>query len=213
MTYKHLIINNLCLKFKSNQTIGLKYVLWLTVLLFCLSSSGKGQRKLREVDNSDYKVYTSFFTTEKLPTIEIPQFFENAIKARKVFENTVVTKEINPSELSKVFGEQFYSLIKDYKKNNTTEYIVKQKIKVPYLTILTKAEKEKRLSDKLVEVPSHLTGEYVSLSRVGFNKTSDRALFHIIWNGSAVTSYYVIMQKQNNKRGIIKVEMDDMIIF
>jgi|GEM_PF-2396415 len=213
-------INHYCSKYESNVLFGLSRWFWLIVLIQCFSIQGKCQSgendKLKEVSKWDYAVYTSFFATEKLPAIELPRFFEQAVKARKVYENTVIAKAIKPeeiAELGKTFGEGFDSLYKDYKNNNTDEFIVRERILAPDLTILTKAEKGKRLSGKLVEVPSHLTGEYVSLSRAGFNKKGDKALFYITWSGSAVTSYYVMMQKQDNKWVIKNVEMDNMIIF
>lgn len=194
--------------------------LWITVMACCFFFPVKGQtadnNSLKEVDSMDYQVYTSFFATEKLPDIELPQFFQYAFKARKIYGNTVIAKEIKPNErdfLLKSFGEQFNTLFNDYRKNNRVEYLVKEKINVPDLTILTKEQKEKMFSGKLVEVPSSVTGEYVSLSRVGFNQARDKAFFHLNWSGSATTSYYVMMQKQGNEWVIKKVEMDDMIIF
>lgn len=191
-------------------------ILWI----YCFSIQGMGpsheNAKHKEVSESDYTVYTSFFATEKLPSIEIPQFFEDAVKTKKVFENTVVAKPIKPEELSELSGtfvNEFSSIVTDYLKNNTTEFIVREKILIPDLTILTKAEREKRLSGKLTEVPTQLTGEYVSLSRPGFNKEGDKALFYIVWNGSAVAGYYVLMQKQDHKWIIKNVKMDNMIIF
>ncbi len=210
-------INHYCSKYESNVLFSLSKWFWLMILIYGLPIQGKCQSgendKLKEVSKLDYAVYTSFFSTEKLPAIELPQFFEHAVKARKVYENTVVAKAIKQEELAelgKTFSEAIFT---DYLKNNTSEFIVKERILVPDLTILTKAEKEKRLSGKLVEVPSHVTGEYVSLSRAGFNKKGDKALFYITWNGSAVTSYYVMMQKQDNKWVIKNVEMDNIIIF
>jgi hypothetical protein len=200
--------------------MGLKGEVCLTVLICCLSIQGMSQKtdnnKLKEVDAMDYEVYTSFFAAEKLPAGELPQFFDDAVKARKIYGNTVMAKEVKPNEtafLQKSFGEQFNSLFEDYRKNNRVEYLVKERITVPYLTIMTKEQKEKMQSGKLVEVPSQLTGEYVSLSRAGFNKAKDTALLHIDWSGSAATSYYVLMKKQDNKWIIIKAEMDSMVIF
>jgi hypothetical protein len=194
--------------------------LWLVALICNLSIIGKGQQSdnigLKEVDKMDYVVYNSFFTTEKLPAIELPQFFGYVAKARKIYGNTVIAKELKPKELvffNQSFGESFNCIYEDFRKNNKVEYLVKDGIMTPDLTILSKEQKEKMLSGRLVEVPSHLTGEYVSLSRVGFNKEGDRALLHITWNGSAVSSYYVMMQKQDNKWEMINVEMDNMIIF
>jgi hypothetical protein len=220
MTNIQANIDNHCLKYMSNLPLGLRRGLWFTALICCFSIPGKGQpsenSKLKEVDAMDYEVYTSFFATEKLPAGELPQFFDDAVRARKIYGNTVIAKEVKPNEiafLQKSFGEQFNSLFEDYRKNNKVEYLVKERILVPYLSIMTKEQKEKMQSGKLVEVPSQLTGEYVSLSRAGFNKSRDNALLHINWSGSAATSYYVLMRKQDNKWIIIKAEMDDMIIF
>jgi len=207
-------------KYVVNPLVSIRTVLWQTALICCLSIPGNGQQTnsngIKEVEKVDYEVYTSFFTTEKLPAIEIPQFFEYAAKTRKIYANTVIAKDLKPDELAflrQSFGEQFNSLYENYRKNNRVEYLVKDRIRVPDLSILSKEQKEKMFSGKLVEVPSHLTGEYVSLSRVGFNIARNTALFHLSWSGSASTSYFVKMQKQNNRWVIVKVEMDDMIIF
>jgi len=65
----------------------------------------------------------------------------------------------------------------------------------------------------LSEVPANVTGEYVSVSGIGFNDAKDTAFFRITLNSSAVTSYYVMMQKKENKWVIVNAIMDNMIIF
>jgi hypothetical protein len=172
--------------------------------------------ELNELENLEYAVYSDFFGTEKLPSFKLPQFFEHAIKARKIFEITITPKHLKQDEsasFKKKFGKEISSSLKDFKKRNAKECLVKDKIMVSGMTIFRKEQRDSLLSKGLSEVPSHVTGEYVSISRIGFNEVKDTALFYIIWNGSAVTSYYVMMQKLKDKWMIVNVSMDNMIIF
>lgn len=202
--------------------------IWLSVLVGSVSFPGKAysllndkasfqtNKDLKEIENLEYDVYTDFFSTEKLPAIELPQFFEHAVQCRKIFETTDLAKLIKQDELSslkKFFGVAVSTSLNDYIQKNTTEYLVKERMKVADLTVFTKEQRDKLFSGGLSEVPSHVTGEYVSVSSVGFNAKKDTAFFRIVWNGSAVTSYYVMMQKKENKWLIINTTMDNMIIF
>ena len=215
---------------QDNLKIGLIRILyiWLTVFvgfasfpqkafsLFSHETTFQIDLGLKEIDSLEYAVYTDFFNIEKLPPVEIPQFFKHAVGARKIFGNTITEKELKPDELSyilKSFGEAIIKPFEDYRKKNSEEYLVKDRIMVPGVTIFTKEQRDKLFSGGLSEVPSHVTGEYVSVSRIGFNQEKDTAFFKIIWNGSAVTSYYVMMQKKGTKWLIVNLIMDNMIIF
>ena len=215
---------------KNETGFGLKTTLyfWLALFFCAVSISGKGyslnnnrassqdNKNLKELDNLEYAVYTDFFGTEKLPISEIPQFFEYTIKSRKIFENTFPGSDVKPevkSTLQKLFSEAVTAPFDDFIQKNTTEYLVKDKIQVPDMTVFSKEQRAKLLAGKLYEVPSHVTGEYVSVSRIGFNKKKDVALFRIIWNGSALVSYYVMMQKKENKWLIVNIGTDKMIIY
>lgn len=202
--------------------------IWLSVLVGSVSFPGKAfsllndkasiqtNGDLKEIDNLEYAVYTDFFSTGKPTTFELPQFFEHAIQCRKIFGTTDLAKQIKQDELSslkKFFGVVVTSSLKDYIKKNTTEYLVKERIKVADLTVFTKEQRDKLFSAGLSEVPSHVTGEYVSVSRIGFNEAKDTAFLRITLNSSAVSGYYVMMKKNENKWMIINAIMDSMIIF
>jgi len=66
---------------------------------------------------------------------------------------------------------------------------------------------------KLRDVPSRRMSEIVYLSRIGFNKAKNTAIFYVIHSGSPRTSYYVLMEKTDNKWVIKNTVMDNMIIF
>ena len=202
--------------------------LWLSVLISSVSIPEKAysrfygkpsfqdNKTLKELDDLEYDVYTDFFGTENLPTFELPEFFQHAIQARKIFGTTDLAKQIKQDELSslkKFFGKAVNTPLKDFNKKNTTEYMVKDRMKDSGMTVFTKEQRNKLFSGGLSEVPSHVTGEYVSVSGIGFNEAKDTAFFRITFNSSAVTSYYVMMQKKENKWVIVNAIMDNMIIF
>jgi hypothetical protein len=171
---------------------------------------------LKELDDLEYAVYTDFFGTENLPTFELPEYFQDAIQARKIFGTTELAKPIEQDELSllkKFFGKAVNTPLKDYNKKNTTEYMVKDRMKDSGMIVFTKEQRDKLFSGGLSEVPSHVTGEFVSVSGIGFNETKDTAFFMITLNGSAVTSYYVMMQKKENKWVIVNAIMESIVIF
>jgi hypothetical protein len=63
----------------------------------------------------------------------------------------VIAKEVKPNEiafLQKSFGEQFNALFEDYRKNNRVEYLVKEKIRIPYVSVMTKEQKEKMQAEE-----------------------------------------------------------------
>ena len=142
--------------YASNVLFGLSKWFGLMLLIYCFSIQGMCQSgensKIKEVSHKDYAVYSSFFATEKLPSIELPQFFQYAVNARKVYEHTVVAKATKPEGPAES-GEEYNSIFKDYLKNNTTVFIIKERISVPDLNILTNAEKEKRLSGDWLRFP------------------------------------------------------------
>ncbi len=215
---------------QDNLKIGLIRIpyIWLSVFvgfasfpqeafsLFRREATFQFDKGLKEIDSLEYAVYTDFFGTGKLPAIELPQFFEHAVQARKVFGTTDLVKKIKQEELlslKKFFGRSVNIPLLDCQKKNTTEYLVTDRMKVADLTIFTKEQRDKLFSAGLSEVPSHVTGEYVSVSRIGFNDVKDTAFFRITLNHSAVTSYYVLMLKKENKWVIVNAIMDNMIIF
>lgn len=193
------------------------------ILLFVLSLLptvfGRAVPKpIKEISADEYKVFTDFFNTEKFTGIDVPQFFEYVYKGSVVFEKTTILEKKETKTLGNLresFGNGVTELINDFKINNKEQYIIKEKILVQRLSVLTEKKQEEAIKDskELSEVPSRRMSDIIYLSGIGFNKAKNAALFYVLHSGSPRTSYWVLMGKSNNKWEIKKAVMDNMIIF
>jgi hypothetical protein len=175
-------------------------------------------KPIKEISADEYKVFTDFFNTEKFTGIDVPQFFEYVYKGSVVFEKTTILEKKETKTLGNLresFGNGVTELINDFKINNKEQYIIKEKILVQRLSVLTEKKQEEAIKDskELSEVPSRRMSDIIYLSGIGFNKAKNAALFYVLHSGSPRTSYWVLMGKSNNKWEIKKAVMDNMIIF
>ena len=173
---------------------------------------------MREIGDDEYEVLTDFFSTEKMPEIELPQFFENVIKGRSVYEKTLLGEKLDREslkDLEKVFGKLDSFLIQDYQHKNMMEYAIKDRILVPYLRIFSEQQGKNAFRDlgNGLERFSERRSGIMYLSRIGFNREKNNALFYVSQDASPGTSYFVLMEKTDKKWAIRNAVMDKMIIF
>jgi hypothetical protein len=172
---------------------------------------------IREIGDDEYEVLTDFFSTEKMPEIELPQFFENVIKGGSVYEKTLLGEKLDGEslkDLEKVFGKLDSFLIEDYQHKNMMEYAIKDRILVPYLRIFSEQQRKSALRDMGTRLDrfSERRSEIIYLSSIGFSKEKNTALFYVSHAASPGTSYFVLMEKTDKKWVIKNAVMDKMII-
>jgi len=185
---------------------------------FTPSVSDKADGKpMQEISDDEYKVFTGFFSTKKMPGIKLPEFFSYAVAGRTIYEKTLMSKKLKQDSLNyltKTFGSNVVPLIEDYERKNVEEYAIKDRILVSRLAILSEHRMKEiwgpRGPRSLSDVPFK---ELVYLSRVGFNSEKNAALFYVVWIGSLRTGYFVLMDKEDNKWVLKNVVMDSMIMY
>jgi len=97
-------------------------------------------QQLKEISTDDYRVYTDFFTAEKLPNITFPDYFENVLKENIVFGKTLANKKTDNNtlnKLKKLFDTGIETAFADYKQKNAVEYLVKDRILMHRLIIIS----------------------------------------------------------------------------
>jgi hypothetical protein len=177
-----------------------------------------GSEQIREIGDDEYEVLTDFFNTKKIPEIELPQFFENVIKGRSVYEKTLLGEKLDGKslkDLEKVFGKLDSFLVEDYRRKNMTEYAIKDRILVPHLQIFLEQQRKNALRDMGTRLDrfSERRSEIIYLSSIGFSKEKNTALFYVSHAASPSTSYFVLMGKTHKKWVIKNAVIDKMIIF
>lgn len=174
-------------------------------------------KRIREISDDEYKVFTDFFSMKKMPEIKPPEFFRYVVEGRTIYEKTLMSKKLEHGSLDylkKTFGNNVQILIDDYERKNVEEYAIKDRILVPRLAILSEHRMKEiwgpRGPRSLSDVPFK---ELVYLSKVGFNSEKNAALFYVVWIGSLRTGYFVLMDKEDNKWVLKNAVMDSMIIY
>lgn len=167
----------------------------------------------------EYAVYAALFAVKAPGGIDSPQFFDAVPEGRTVSGTTLELKSpgdaVWPVE---GFGPVDKALVKDYRAKNAKAWPIKGPIAVQGLVILTPEELDARLKAAMAdpgETEGHLglTGTFVSLSRVGFNKSGERALLSaaVTWPRAMRAQYLVLMKKTAEGWGLENVMMEGLI--
>lgn len=166
-----------------------------------------------EISSLDYEVYTDFLRAGKLLVKETPPYFEEVFQEYSVLDrtslNTTLDKQ-SSSQIIEAFGPSASGLVNDLKNNNVREYLVKDKIYIPMLRILP--QKSISLSRGLSENSLAGRSSYLAFSRVGFNADKTLAFLYVGHAGNPITSYFVLMAKEDGRWVIKNVSMDKMLI-
>ncbi len=160
-----------------------------------------------EITDEEYKVYTDFFSAEEVPRIDSPAPLPFPSQGTLVYEKTTSGKKMNlgdPQNLEKSFGKIDASLIDNYRVRNMKDHQIKDKIFVDKIKIFTEANREeirkqgglgKGFSQEFMR-RYPFAGEIIYLSRVGFNKEMNNALFYAgSSSGLTGAGYFILMEK------------------
>lgn len=170
-------------------------------------------KSVKEISEEEYKVFTDFFKISENSVTVFPEYFDNVFHINSVSAITLKAKKPNYKMMKKFLGDGYKPLYKDYLMKNALEYLIKDKILIPYLSVVS--EKKKKMINNenyLSETPSRMS-EMIYLSRVGFNSTKTRALFYISVYTAPGTSYFVVMLKIGDKWVYENSIMTEMLIF
>jgi hypothetical protein len=169
------------------------------------------------VADGEYEVYTALFAVKAPGGLNSPQFF-SAVPEGRMVSGTTISLDDPEDRIWPVegFGPIDKNLVKDYRAKNAKSWPIRGKIKVEYLVVLTPEELDARIKAAAEEPGGHPFGVsdgFVSLSRVGFNKTGDLALLSAAHTtpGSMRAQYLVLMKKGASGWGLDKVVMEGLI--
>ena len=169
-------------------------------------------KSVKEISEEEYQLFAYFFSTSKSDKkLRFPEYFTHVLDAKVISSHTLVAKKGDNKELFKMLGEDAKTLTGDYLRKNSFEYLIKDRIMVSGISILSEQQRKKEIG--LREVPSARFRELVYLSRVGFNLAKTRALFYVSVASAPATSYYVVMQKKGDKWEYEDALMAEMLIF
>lgn len=178
------------------------------VLFFCIALMALptwAAEVLPEIGDDEYRVLTDFFASEA-PKTKLPEQFDYVIKSRAIAERTggtIALDELWLQRLNTHFGALDAGLIADYRARNTRPALIRKRIVVPHMTLVPDEERtaapvmqERIGSLKLPGLHSH----FVRVSRIGFDATKEKALFHVsLTGGGPSTGYFVLMTQADGK--------------
>jgi len=173
-------------------------------------------KPIAEVSHDEYEVYADFFSTDReaMSGFEIPPYFTNTYRARHVYYETSTRKNLEKETLKFLlenFGTLDKSLMRDYIEKNKEIRILRDRMVVPWLQIVQTNEPY-REGLRGEEQPLTVFSDEVFLSRIGFNKKQDTALFYVSQNGAPMTGYFVLMVKKENRWVIKNAVLEDLKI-
>lgn len=169
-----------------------------------------------EITPIEYEIFNSFFSAAASEYNTLPAFIPGALLSGKILGSTSPASGLTRIELTnlqKTFGRQFLPLYRSYLENNRIEYRIKDRIMVTGLSIFSKKQHDRIKAGQLLGSLTGLNGEYISLSRPGFNETHDQALFHLSWSGSLMANCFVLMEKSGADWQIVATALDDRMMY
>lgn len=165
----------------------------------------------------EYEVMTALFAVKAPGGLDSPQFFDAVPDGRIVDGTTIALKDpkdrVWPVE---GFGPVDKSLVEDYRAKNLKAWPIRGRIKVEGLIVLTPEELDARLKSAAEDPEGYhfgLSGGFVSLSRVGFNKAGDLALLSAAHTSPHAmrAQYLVLMKKTAAGWDLDKVMMEGLL--
>ncbi|HOW84554.1 MAG TPA: hypothetical protein P5119_04275 [Candidatus Aminicenantes bacterium] len=168
----------------------------------------------------EYEVYAALFRSKAPGGLDSPQFFEAVPEGRLVYGTTIaLEKPDEPVWPVEGFGPADEALVEDYRTKNAGPWPLTDRIMIKDLEVISPEEAESRLSASL-EGPDRsedgfvaLRGGFVSLSRVGFDRTGSRALLSAAHTspGAMRAQYLVLMKKGASGWTLDKVVMEHLL--
>jgi len=172
-----------------------------------MTSVDTGPADKDEITEEEYSVYTDFFKTKHMPEIDSPVPLDFPAEGGLVYEKTSDGKKITAETIEaieKSSGKPDHSLIESYNSRNAKGYSLKDKILVNTVTILTEERMEeiRKKGDLGKGFAQELTrsypleGKIIYLSRIGFDREMNNALFYAgSSSGVMGGSYFILMEK------------------
>ncbi len=199
--------------------LGLVVLALLPAVSGCSRSSGKAPAGKDPIPAAEYQVYAALFGVQGPSGPEAPQFFGDVPKCRLVAGPTLaVEKPLPDSWPGEGFPPRGSDIVRDYLAKNEKAWPLLGPIPVPDLTVLSPEELETRLSaiglrEGVDTGALRLSGGFLRLSRVGFNRAGSLALFSVAQTepGTMRTQYIVLMKKNAGAWELEKVAMEGLI--
>ena len=172
------------------------------------------------VPAGEYEVYAALFRSKAPGGLNSPQFFESVTDGRLVYGTTIVLeKPDEPVWPVEGFGPSDEALIEDYRAKNAKPWPLTDRIMVKDLEVISPQELDSRRPTS-PEDPGRREDEFIawrggfiSLSRVGFDRTGNLALLSAAHTtpGAMRAQYLVLMKKDASGWTLDKVVMEHLL--
>jgi len=209
------------LKFDAPESAAGKYRPVFEAVVASFSPADKDQSIPSDpIPAGEYEVYAALFRSKAPGGLNSPQFFE-AVPAGRLVYGTTIALEKPDEQIWPVegFGAANEALVEDYRTKNARSWPLTDRIMVKDREVISPEEVESRMSaslegpDQRAEALVALRGGFVSLSRVGFDRTGSLALLSAAHTspGAMRAQYLVLMKKGASGWTLDKVVMEDLL--
>ena len=171
------------------------------------------------IPDDEYEVLTAFFKSPPPKGSDVPEYFDATVAGRYLVGRTLAPRQARTATWpSTALGELGAELIEDYWEKNRKEWLLTDRILVPHLRVVSSEEVNAQLSAGLKGSGGSDRrlhgGGIVYVSRIGFNRAKDAALFGVAVNYPRAMGarYLVLMQKQDGAWRLVRAAMESLII-
>lgn len=205
------------------QRLAVHYRPHFEVLTASFAPTDRSAAAADPIAADEYAVYAAFLRSRPAARPNGPQFFEDVPRARLLVGHTLALGKDagKPDWPARDLRGVEPDLAADYRAKNAQEWVLTDRIDVPDLAVISRKALDAKLDAaglRGLGVPRQpsldLHGGYATLSRVGFNRAGDTALFKVALTnpGTMHTSYLVLMRKQNGIWTFADVAGQDFMI-
>ncbi len=209
------------LKFDAPESAAGKYRPIFEAVVASFSPADQGQPIAPDpIPAREYDVCAALFRSKAPGGLDSPQFF-GAVPASRLVYGTTIALEKPDEQVWPVegFGPADEALVEDYRAKNARTWPLTDRIMIKDLEVISPEEVKSRMSaalegpDQRTEALVALRGGFVSLSRVGFDRTGSLALLSAAHTspGAMRAQYLVLMKKGASGWTLDKVVMEDLL--
>lgn len=171
------------------------------------------------VTDREYEVLSAFFKSKPLKGPDVPEYFDAAVSGRYVVGRTLMPRKARTVTWPNgVLGDIEADLIDDYWDKNRKESLLTDRILVPHLKVASPEAVSAQLAAGLrgsggVNDRLLYGGAIIYLSRIGFNRAVDAALFSVALNYPRAMGarYLVLMKKVDGTWRLTRAAMESLI--
>lgn len=171
------------------------------------------------VTDREYEVLAAFFKSPSPKGQDVPEYFDAAVSGRYVVGRTLTPRKARTATWPNgVLGDIKADLVDDYWDKNRKEWLLTDRILVPDLKVASPEDVSAQFSAGLrgkggANERLLYGGAINYVSRVGFNRAADAALFSVAFNYPRAMSarYLVLMRKQDGAWRLIRAAMESLI--